>query len=162
MYKRILTVQDISCLGQCSTTVALPVFSACGHECCILPTALLSTHTGGFTGNTFLDLSAEMPRIMEHWAREGLRFDLLHTAYLGRLAHLDLILRSAASCLLPAFTLMDPAMGNRAAVQGFNRNMWMACETCAAAPTSCCPTLKPAARRIPTKANRTRPMWMSC
>ena len=47
-YKRILTIQDISCVGQCSTTVALPVLSACGYETCILPTALLSTHTGGF------------------------------------------------------------------------------------------------------------------
>ena len=47
-YKRILTIQDISCVGQCSMTVALPVLSACGHETCVLPTALLSTHTGGF------------------------------------------------------------------------------------------------------------------
>ncbi|MDI9504621.1 MAG: pyridoxamine kinase [Clostridiales bacterium] len=123
MYKRILTVQDISCLGQCSTTVALPVFSACGHECCILPTALLSTHTGGFTGNTFLDLSAEMPKIMEHWVREGLRFDLLHTAYLGRLAHLDLIPQIRSLLLAPGgTTLMDPAMGDHGRLyKGFNR-----------------------------------------
>lgn len=48
MYRRVLTMQDISCVGQCSTTVALPILSACGLEACILPTALLSTHTGGF------------------------------------------------------------------------------------------------------------------
>ena len=48
MYRRVLTMQDISCVGQCSTTVALPILSACGMEACILPTALLSTHTGGF------------------------------------------------------------------------------------------------------------------
>lgn len=123
MYKRILTVQDISCLGQCSTTVALPVLSVCGHECCILPTALLSTHTGGFTGNTFLDLSAEMPRIMEHWAREGLRFDLLHTAYLGRLSHLALIPQIQSLLLAPGgITLMDPAMGDDGRLyKGFDR-----------------------------------------
>ena len=59
-YKRILTIQDISCLGQCSLTVALPVISACGHETCILPSAVLSTHTGGFSGYTVKDLSEDI------------------------------------------------------------------------------------------------------
>ena len=60
-YKRILTVQDISCLGQCSLTVALPVLSACGHETCIIPSAVLSTHTGGsFKGYTFRDLGEDI------------------------------------------------------------------------------------------------------
>ena len=58
--KRILSVQDISCFGKCSNTVALPILSAAGVETVILPTALLSTHTGGFTGFTFLDLTEEM------------------------------------------------------------------------------------------------------
>ena len=65
-YKRILTIQDISCLGQCSMTVALPIVSACGHETCILPSAVLSTHTGGFSGYTVNDLSEDFPAIKNH------------------------------------------------------------------------------------------------
>ena len=59
--KRILTIQDISCVGQCSLTVALPILSACGVETAVLPSAVLSTHTAGFTGFTFRDLSGDMP-----------------------------------------------------------------------------------------------------
>ncbi|MCQ2399551.1 MAG: phosphomethylpyrimidine kinase, partial [Clostridia bacterium] len=67
-YKRILTVQDISCVGQCSLTVALPILSACGVETCILPSAVLSTHTAkGFEGFTFRDLSEEFTGIRRHW-----------------------------------------------------------------------------------------------
>ena len=65
-YKRVLTVQDISCLGQCSLTVALPIISACGVETAVLPSAILSTHTGGFSGFTFRDLTEDMPAICRH------------------------------------------------------------------------------------------------
>ena len=61
MSHKIVSVQDISCYGQCSLTVALPVLSALGVETAILPSAILSTHTGGFTGFTVLDLTDEMP-----------------------------------------------------------------------------------------------------
>ena len=60
-YKRVLTIQDISCVGQCSLTVALPIISACGVETSVLPSAVLSTHTMGFTGFTFRDLTDDMP-----------------------------------------------------------------------------------------------------
>ncbi|MBR2714849.1 MAG: pyridoxamine kinase [Ruminococcus sp.] len=82
-YKRILTIQDISCLGQCSMTVALPIVSACGHETCILPSAVLSTHTGGFSGYTVNDLSEDFPAIKNHWLKEGISFDAIYTGYLG-------------------------------------------------------------------------------
>lgn len=82
-YPRILTVQDISCLGQCSLTVALPVISACGVETCVLPSAVLSTHTGGFSDYTFRDLTEDMPKINRHWQKEGLSFDAVYTGYLG-------------------------------------------------------------------------------
>ena len=82
-YKRLLTIQDISCVGQCSLTVALPILSACGHETAILPSAVLSTHTAGFTGFTCRDLSADMPAINAHWNKEGLRFEAVYTGYLG-------------------------------------------------------------------------------
>ena len=64
-YKKILPVQDISCLGQCSNTVALPILAAAGLETVMLPTALLSTHTGGFQGYSFLDLTEEMEKILD-------------------------------------------------------------------------------------------------
>lgn len=82
-YKKILTIQDISCVGQCSLTVALPILSACGHETCILPSAVLSTHTAGFTGFTFRDLTDDMPEIQKHWQKEGIRFNAIYTGYLG-------------------------------------------------------------------------------
>ena len=67
--KRILSVQDISCVGQCSLTVALPILSACGIETCVLPSAVLSTHTAGFSGYTFRDLTQDMPDIIAHWQK---------------------------------------------------------------------------------------------
>ena len=72
--KRILSVQDISCVGQCSLTVALPIISACGIETAILPSAVLSTHTGGFKGFTFRDLTDDIPGIVEHWEKENIKF----------------------------------------------------------------------------------------
>ncbi len=81
MEKRILTIQDASCVGQCSLTVALPIISACGIETAVLPSALLSTHTAGFTGFTVLDLTEEFPKIMAHWAKEGITFDGVYTGY---------------------------------------------------------------------------------
>jgi len=90
-YKRILTVQDISCVGQCSLTVALPILSACGVETAILPSAVLSTHTGGFTGFTVRDLSADMPAIMKHWNKENIKFDAFYTGYLGSKEQIDYV-----------------------------------------------------------------------
>lgn len=82
-YKKLLTIQDISCVGQCSLTVALPILSVCGMETCILPSAILSTHTAGFTGYTFRDLTDDMPLIQRHWQKEGIKFDAIYTGYLG-------------------------------------------------------------------------------
>ena len=82
-YKKILTIQDISCVGQCSLTVALPILSACGLETCILPSAVLSTHTAGFSGFTFRDLTEDMPEIQAHWQKENIKFKAIYTGYLG-------------------------------------------------------------------------------
>lgn len=82
-YKKILTIQDISCVGQCSLTVALPILSACGLETCILPSAVLSTHTAGFSGFTFRDLTDDMPAIQAHWKKENIKFRAIYTGYLG-------------------------------------------------------------------------------
>ena len=90
-YKRVLTIQDISCVGQCSLTVALPIISACGVETCVLPSAVVSTHTGGFTGYTFRDLTEDMPSIKDHWVKEGLKFDAVYTGYLGSTKQIDYV-----------------------------------------------------------------------
>lgn len=81
--KRIATIQDISCFGKCSITVSLPVISAMGVECAIVPTTVLSTHTAGFTGYTVCDISSELLPIAEHWRREGIALDTLYTGYLA-------------------------------------------------------------------------------
>jgi pyridoxine kinase len=83
MYRKVLTIQDISCVGQCSLTVALPILSACGMETCILPSAVLSTHTAGFSGFTVRDLTEDIPGIHQHWQKEGIQFDAIYTGYLG-------------------------------------------------------------------------------
>ncbi len=81
--KRIATIQDISCFGKCSITVSLPVISAMGVECAIVPTTVLSTHTSGFTGYTVCDISDQLLPIAEHWRREGIALDTLYTGYLA-------------------------------------------------------------------------------
>ncbi|MBR2281925.1 MAG: pyridoxamine kinase [Spirochaetales bacterium] len=88
--KRIVTVQDISCVGKCSLTVALPIISAMGVETAIVPTAVLSTHTM-FKGFTFRDLTSDIQPIMDHWRNEGFRFDAIYTGYLGSFEQLDLV-----------------------------------------------------------------------
>ena len=80
--KRVVTLQDISCFGRCSITVALPILSAMGMECAILPTAVLSAHTM-FPGYTCLDISGQMEPISRHWQALGLGFDAIYTGYLA-------------------------------------------------------------------------------
>ncbi len=112
-YKRILTIQDISCVGQCSLTVALPILSACGHETAILPSAVLSTHTGGFTGFTFRDLSDDMPAINAHWQKEGLKFEAIYTGYLGSVSQIDYVREIMDTSLTEGgLRIVDPAMAD--------------------------------------------------
>ncbi|MBQ7227278.1 MAG: pyridoxamine kinase [Clostridia bacterium] len=112
-YPKVLTIQDISCIGQCSLTVALPIISACGIETCVLPSAVLSTHTAGFSGYTFADLTEEMPKIMNHWKKEGITFDAIYTGYLGSTKQIDYvkdIVRATAKA--NAKIIIDPAMAD--------------------------------------------------
>ena len=80
---RVAAIHDMSGFGRCSLTVAIPILSAMGVQCCPLPTAFLSTHTGGFEGFTFLDMTDEMPKIAAHWARLGLEFQAIYSGFLG-------------------------------------------------------------------------------
>lgn len=88
--KRVLTIQDISCLGKCSITVALPVISAMGVETTILPTAVLSTHTM-FQNFTVKDLTDQLVPITEHWKKEGIHFDAIYTGYLGSDEEIEIV-----------------------------------------------------------------------
>ena len=112
-YKRILTIQDISCVGQCSLTVALPILSACGVETGILPSAVLSTHTAGFTGYTFRDLTDDMPAIKDHWVKEGIRFSAVYTGYLGSTKQVAIVADiMAATGDETCVKVVDPAMAD--------------------------------------------------
>lgn len=111
-YKRVLTIQDISCLGQCSLTVALPIISACGHETCVLPSAVLSTHTGGFSGFTFTDLTDDIPKIREHWQKEKISFDCLYTGYLGSIKQIGYVCDILPLIKKGGLIVVDPAMAD--------------------------------------------------
>lgn len=123
-YKRILTIQDISCFGQCSMTVALPILSACGVETVIIPSAVLSTHTGGFTGFTFRDLSDDIPKIAEHWKKEGIDFDAIYTGYLGSEKQIDMVTDIFNNLSRPnCIKIVDPAMADNGKLYyGFDEN----------------------------------------
>lgn len=114
--KRIASIQDFSCIGSCSQTIALPVLSAMGVECAALPTALLSAHTA-FDGFVSLDLTPQLPAIIAHWRAMHLRFDAVYTGYLASAEQVGLV-----GALLdgmderPALTLIDPVMGDNGAL----------------------------------------------
>ena len=110
---RVLAINDISCVGKCSLTVALPIISACGVTCDILPTALLSTHTGGFTGYTFRDLSEDIPAILAHWKSLGLKYDYIVSGYLGSIDQIDMVRSVKDDFLKEGGTMIvDPVMGD--------------------------------------------------
>ena len=89
--KRALAIHDISCVGRCSLTVALPILSVGRIDTSVLPTAILSTHTGGFTDFTYRDLTADIRPISQHWQSLGLKFDALYSGFLGSFAQIDLV-----------------------------------------------------------------------
>lgn len=112
-YQKILTIQDISCVGQCSLTVALPILSACGMETCIIPSAVLSTHTAGFSGFTVRDLTEDIPAIRAHWEKEGIRFAAVYTGYLGSTEQIAYV-QEIFDTMLTAEgkKIVDPAMAD--------------------------------------------------
>lgn len=110
--KRILTIQDISCFGKCSLTVALPILSAMGIETVILPTAVLSTHTL-FKNFTCKDLSDQLTPITDHWKQEGITFDAIYTGYLGTEEEIDTVIRIIETFRNEnTLVIVDPAMGD--------------------------------------------------
>lgn len=113
MDKKLLTIQDISCVGQCSLTVALPIVSACGIETAILPSSVLSNHTApGFSAWTFHDLTEEMPKILDRWLKEGISFDAFYTGYVSK-SQIPYILDIMEKAANPgALRIVDPAMAD--------------------------------------------------
>ena len=112
-YKRVLTIQDISCVGQCSMTVALPILSACGHETCVLPASVLSTHTGGFGAPAITNLTSSMDAIWRHWQRQNITFDAIYTGYLGSVDAVRTASEIADALLAPdGILIVDPAMAD--------------------------------------------------
>ena len=89
--KRVAAIHDLSGFGKCSLTVALPILSAAGIEAAALPTAILSTHTGGISGYTYRDLTNDMRPIMKHWKSLDLRFDAIYTGFLGSFEQQDIV-----------------------------------------------------------------------
>ncbi len=110
---RVLAINDVSCVGKCSLTVTLPIISACGVECSVLPTTILSTHTGGFTGYTFHDLTDEIPAILKHWETLGLKFEYICSGYLGSIAQIELVADIKKRFLADGGKfIVDPVMGD--------------------------------------------------
>lgn len=113
MQKRVLAINDISCVGRCSLTVALPIISSTGIECSILPTAILSTHTGGFSGYTFTDFTSELLNIANHWKSLDLKFDTIYTGFLGSKEQIEIVKKITEMFLVDNTNLIvDPAMAD--------------------------------------------------
>ena len=110
---RVAAVHDLSCFGRCSLTIVLPTLSAMGVQCCPLPTAFLSTHTGGFTGFTFLDMTEELPRVCAHWQSLGLRFQAIYSGFLGSERQIGIVADFIRAFRGPdTLVVVDPVMGD--------------------------------------------------
>lgn len=110
---RVAAIHDLSAFGRCSLTVVGPVLSAMGVQCCPLPTAYLSTHTGGFEGMVRLDLSREMEGTLEHWESLGLLFDGVYTGYLASERQAELCVRAVERLKkIGGVAVVDPVMGD--------------------------------------------------
>ena len=110
--KRIASIQDISCLGRCSLTVALPVISAMGVECAIVPTAVLSAHTA-FPGFVSRDLTDQLPAIAAHWQQQRVHFDALYTGYIASVPQVQQVLDFFDAVKSPdTLLIVDPAMAD--------------------------------------------------
>lgn len=144
---RAIVVQDISCVGRCSLTVALPVLSAAGVNTAVVPTALLSTHTGEFTGYTHLDLSGQLLPIARHIETLGLHFDAFYSGYLASGAQVEMVLEMIGLlCDGDTHLFVDPAFGDH----GGCTPCWTAacprrCAACAPGARTITPNLTEAA-----------------
>ncbi len=134
IHRQLLAVHDISCVGRCSLTVALPIISSAGIECSVLPTAVLSTHTGGFEGFTYHDLTSDIAPTQDHWASLDLTFDAFYTGFLGSFEQIDIVkglIRKLSSNRTTVY--VDPVMGDNGSLysvfdEEFPKGMRRLCE----------------------------------
>lgn len=113
MTPRVAAIHDMSGFGRCSLTVAIPILSAMGVQCCPLPTAFLSTHTGGFEGFTFLDMTDEMSKVADHWASLGLTFQAVYSGFLGSERQIGVVEDFICRFRGPdTVVVVDPVMGD--------------------------------------------------
>jgi len=117
--KRIAAIHDISCFGKCSLTVALPIISAAGIETAVIPTAVLSTHTGGFSGFTFRDLTEDILPVANHWKKEKIDVDAVYTGYLGSKEQIAIV-RDTINIVKRdgGLTIVDPVMADNGILYG--------------------------------------------
>jgi len=110
---RVAAIHDLSGFGRCSLTIVMPALSAMGVQCCPLPTAYLSTHTGGFEGNTFLDMTDQMAPVTAHWKSLSLTFDAIYTGFMGSRAQISLAADFIRALRGPdGLAVVDPVMGD--------------------------------------------------
>ncbi len=122
--KKILAVHDLSCFGRCALTVIIPALSAMEAQVIPLPTALLSTHTGGFYDMTFTDLSDTMTPALEHYKSLALTFDAIYTGFLGSAGQIDTVSHAIELFGKDTLILVDPVMGDDGKVyQTYTREM---------------------------------------
>lgn len=125
--KRVAAIHDISCFGKCSLTVALPILSAAGLEACCIPTAVLSTHTGGFSGYTYRDLTEDILPVAAHWKSLDIHFDAIYTGFLGSEAQTDIIAEVIKAIAAPdTLVLIDPVMGDNGSLYTVFQNSFPA------------------------------------
>ncbi len=131
--KRVAAIHDISGIGKCSLTAAIPIISAAGHEAAVMPTAVLSTHTGNISGFTYRDLTDDLVPFAEHWKSLGVEFDGIYSGYLGSVRQVDIVCN-----FIDAFrgkdtvVIVDPAMADGGKMytnfdEAFAREMTLLC-----------------------------------
>ena len=131
--KRVAAIHDISCFGRCSLTAALPIISAAGVETSVIPTAVLSTHTGGFTDFTYRDLTEDISGIVNHWISLNLKFDAVYTGFLGSIEQIDIIcetidrLRSDDTMIITDPAMADNGILYKTFPQNFPKEMKRLC-----------------------------------
>jgi len=114
---RVAAIHDMSGFGRCSLTVAMPILSVMGLQCCPVPTASLSTHTGGFQGFTFLDMTDEMPKIAAHWKSLDLEFQSIYSGFLGSERQIHIVEDFIRSFRREdTIVVVDPVMGDHGEV----------------------------------------------
>ena len=107
--RHVLSIQDLSCTGRCSLTVALPILSSMGCRCTVLPTTVLSSHTG-FPAPHRRGLTEHIAPITRHWKEIDLHFDAIGVGYLADPEQAEAVAQVLAD--FPALTVVDPAMGD--------------------------------------------------